>query len=136
MSFRTSAILLQKSRLKILKMHRTSESPNTDCSKYNPEISNAVELLLPRKNPDDYSVTVSSNKTDRNSQRSGPDLATQKYGWRRFIGICLSLVSCITLSLMALIAKVLKPYHPSTLTFWRYMGSTVPAIPIILWFVL
>ena len=56
-------------------------------------------------------------------------------GWRRFAGVFLTLLSCVTLSLMALVTKVLKEYHPFTLSFWRYFGSGVPSFFIVLWYI-
>ena len=54
------------------------------------------------------------------------ELVVDKYsfGWRRYIGIVFMLLACLTLSLVALIVKLLnKGYHPITLTFWRYTGQ-------------
>jgi len=57
-------------------------------------------------------------------------------GWRSYIGMILTLVSSLLFSSSSLFAKVLQPYGfgGNSSSFWRYLGVTLPAIPLLLFF--
>jgi len=74
------------------------------------------------------SIGSKSSDLDKDPTTSG--------GWRSYIGMILTLVSSLLFSSASLIVKVLQPYefHGNCSSFWRYLGVTLPAIPLLLFF--
>ena len=52
-----------------------------------------------------------------------------------FCGMLLCLISSLVLSLGTLMVANMKSYHPITKSFWRFLGTFLPAIVVVLYYV-
>ena len=57
-------------------------------------------------------------------------------GWRRYLGIIFTFSASLNFSFGVLFAKLLQAYgyHGNCASFWRYVGVTVPAVPMMLYY--
>lgn len=86
---------------------------------------------------DDLEDTNDNNATKKlNSNETEADLkekpnAPHRKGWRKYIGLILTIVHVITFTLSALLVKFLDGYHPLALSFWRFQGVFLPSAVVL-----
>ncbi|CAG7830266.1 unnamed protein product [Allacma fusca] len=57
-----------------------------------------------------------------------------KTGLKKYGGMMLAFSASFFFSLTVVMVKILKDYHPLSISVWRYLGILVPSIPIVLYF--
>ncbi|CAL8099506.1 unnamed protein product [Orchesella dallaii] len=60
-------------------------------------------------------------------------ISLDRLGWKRYVGLLLTVLSAITFSFNALIAKLLSHMHPFNLGVWTFQLMTLFAIPTIIY---
>ena len=77
-------------------------------------------------------VPTSQNPSDPAEETKKPP----RTGWRRYIGMIMAFSASLNFSFGVLFAKLLQDYGytGNCNSFWRYLGVSVPAVPLLLYY--